>query len=380
MLGLSASVSQPTPLYIRIHLQYEVVTGRAWPKGNARVFASRMSQRRPTSFDIAALAGVSQPTVSRALSGNPSVSEETRKRVLAAARQLHYTVDKNASGLRRQHSRTLALLFFEDPTPDESLINPFYLAMLGPMTRACARAGFDLLISFQQLSGDWHVDYEDSRKADGIILLGYGDYTVARPRLEQLVRQGTHFVRWGAPVSGQVGNTIGSDNVQGGVLAARHLVERGRRRIAFLGGASDNSPEFRDRYRGFRQALTDAGMSFDEALRIDADPTEESGRQAVEELITKGLSFDAIFAASDLTAIGAMRALHVAGRTTPGDVAVVGFDNLAASRMAEPSLTTIAQDTRLAGETLVETLIATIAGQVAQDVLLPVQLIVRQSS
>jgi DNA-binding LacI/PurR family transcriptional regulator len=339
-----------------------------------------MSQRRPTSFDIAALAGVSQPTVSRALSGNPSVSEDTRKRVLAAARQLHYTVDKNASGLRRQQSRTLALLFFEDPTPDESLINPFYLAMLGPMTRACARAGFDLLISFQQLSGDWHVDYEDSRKADGIILLGYGDYTVARPRLEQLVGQGTHFVRWGAARSGQVGTTIGSDNVQGGLLAGRHLVERGRRRIAFLGGTSDNSPEFGDRYQGFRQALAEMGVEFDEALRIDADPTEESGRQAVATLLASGREFDAIFAASDLTALGAMRALHVAGLSTPGDVAVVGFDNLAASRLAEPALTTIAQDTRLAGETLVDTLIANITGEAADDLLLPVQLIVRESS
>ena len=98
-----------------------------------------MTQRRPTSFDIAALAGVSQPTVSRArCRGNPAVSAETRARVLAAAEQLHYKVDKNASGLRRQQSRTLALLFFEDPTPDETLINPFYLSMVGSMVRACA--------------------------------------------------------------------------------------------------------------------------------------------------------------------------------------------------------------------------------------------------
>ena len=98
-----------------------------------------MSTRRPTSFDIAALAGVSQPTVSRALSGNPSVSAETRRRVLEAARELNYTVDKNASGLRTRQSRTIALLFFEDPTPDDTLINPFYLSMVGAMTRACAQ-------------------------------------------------------------------------------------------------------------------------------------------------------------------------------------------------------------------------------------------------
>ena len=100
-----------------------------------------MMQRRPTSFDIAALAGVSQPTVSRALSGNPSVSEATRARVLAAAEQLNYKVDKNASGLRGRHSRTLALLFFEEWLPGGAQINPFYLSLLGPMVRRCAPWG-----------------------------------------------------------------------------------------------------------------------------------------------------------------------------------------------------------------------------------------------
>ena len=95
-------------------------------------------QRRPTSFDIAALAGVSQPTVSRALNNSPSVSAETRARVLAAAEQLNYKVDKNASGLRRSRSRTLALLF-EEASADGGLINPFYLSMLGSMVRRGAK-------------------------------------------------------------------------------------------------------------------------------------------------------------------------------------------------------------------------------------------------
>jgi DNA-binding LacI/PurR family transcriptional regulator len=126
-------------------------------------------------MDIAYLAGVSQPTVSRALRGSPMVSPETRRRIEEIAQQLNYKVDKNASNLRCQHSSTLALLLFQDPTADDSLINPFFHSMLGSITRACAQRGYDLLISFQQLSGNWHTDYEDSRKADGIVLLGYGD-------------------------------------------------------------------------------------------------------------------------------------------------------------------------------------------------------------
>lgn len=337
-----------------------------------------MTQRRPTSFDIAALAGVSQPTVSRALSGNAAVSEQTRAKVLAAAKELNYTVDRNASGLRKGQSRTIALLFFEDPTPDDTLINPFYLSMVGAITRACAAAGYDLLISFQQLSADWHVDYEDSRKADGIILLGYGNYLKATPRLEQLVRQGTHFVRWGAAREGQIGTTVGSDNEQGGYLAGRHLVERGRRKIAFIGTADDTSPEMLERFQGLARALSEDGL--EPVASIDASPTEDAGAEAASQLLASGKAFDAVFASSDLAAIGAMRYLKKQGLEIPGDIAIVGFDDIAAARLSDPSLTSISQDTKRAAETLVDTLLLTIEDGAPDSVLLPVELIVRRSS
>src|SRR6186713_1455587 len=232
---------------------------------------------KPTSFDIAFLAGVSQPTVSRALRGSPVVSLETRKRIEEIARQLNYRVDKNASNLRSQHSNTLALLLFEDPTPDDSLINPFFLAMLGSITRACAQRGYDLLVSFQQQSGNWHVDYEDSRKADGIILLGYGDFLQYRLRLEQLIRQGTHFVRWGAVMEGQPGLSVGCDNFHGGREATQHLLGLGRSKIAFLGSASGHYPEFLERYRGYSETLAAAGAMVSAALQVDAITMEQSG-------------------------------------------------------------------------------------------------------
>ena len=214
-----------------------------------------MTQRRPTSFDIAALAGVSQPTVSRALSGNPAVSEETRRRVLQAAEQLHYTVDKNASGLRRQRAKTLALLFFEEG-PETAVLNPFYLSLVGPMVRRCAAHGYDLLISIQQLSSDWHVDYEDSRKADGIILLGYGDYLKYRPKLEQLVDRGAHFVRWGTGGEGQLGMTVSSDNERGGFEATTHLLQQGRRKIA-----SNSTPRASSRSAAARPSASSGAAS-----------------------------------------------------------------------------------------------------------------------
>ena len=335
---------------------------------------------KPTSFDIAYHAGVSQATVSRALRGSPLVSAETRRRIQAIAKQLNYKVDKNASNLRRQHSVTLALLLFEDPTSDDSLINPFFLSMLGSITRACARQGYDLLISFQQLSDDWHADYQDSHKADGLILLGYGDYLVARSKLEGLVEQGTHFVRWGAVVEGQPGVSIGCDNNQGGRAITEHLLSLGRRDIAFIGDISPGCPEFSDRYRGYCTALREAGIAVDPELQVDAaDSTETVGQRAMRQLLARGPRIDAVFAASDLMAIGAMRALDEAGLKVPRDVAVVGFDDIPVAGLTNPPLTTVAQDTKRAGELLVETLIHQIRNEPTSSVMLPARVVVRRS-
>jgi DNA-binding LacI/PurR family transcriptional regulator len=336
-------------------------------------------QVKATSLDIAYQAGVSQSTVSRALRGSTTVSLETRKRIEAIARQLDYKVDKNASNLRCQHSNTLALLFFEDPTPDDSLINPFFLAMLGSITRACARRGYDLLTSFQQLSGNWHVDYEDSRKADGIILLGYGDYLAYRSRLETLVERGTHFVRWGAVQADQPGISVGSDNYQGGYDATAHLAGLGRRAIAFVGNVSGNSPEFCERYRGHAAALSRAGLPLRPALQADAISTELAGYRATSELLRRGAPFDAILAASDLIAMGAMHALSDHGVAVPDKVSIVGFDDIPAASLVNPALTTVMQDTRRAGEVLVDTLLRQVRNEPAENSVLPTRLIVRRS-
>jgi DNA-binding LacI/PurR family transcriptional regulator len=335
---------------------------------------------KATSFDIAYEAGVSQSTVSRALSGSSLVNLDTRRKIQAIAKQLNYKVDKNASCLRRQHSVTLALLLFEDPTPDDSLINPFFLSMLGSITRACARQGYDLLISFQQFSNDWHADYQDSHKADGLILLGYGDYLVARGKLQSLVEQKTHFVRWGAVVDGQPGISVGCDNASGGRAITEHLLALGRRRIAFVGRISEQCPEFLDRYRGYCAAHEAAGIRIDPALQLDApDSTEQIGHEAVARLLQSGVEIDAVFAASDLLAIGATNALIEAGKRVPEQVSVVGFDDIPMASYTSIPLTTVQQDTRQAGEILVERLLQQIRGEPAESIMLPAKVIVRRS-
>jgi DNA-binding LacI/PurR family transcriptional regulator len=200
-----------------------------------------------------------------------------------------------------------------------------------------------------------------------------------RVRLERLTEQGTHFVRWGAVQPGQPGLSIGSDNDQGGYAAARHLIRLGRRRLAFLGGASRGCPEFLDRYRGFVRALSEANIEANPALQADAITTEEAGYDAASELLRRELKFDAIVGASDLIALGAMRALQERHIEVPAAVSVVGFDDIPAAAVANPPLTTIAQNTRLAGEVLVDTLLRQIKGERAEARILPARLVVRRS-
>jgi len=335
---------------------------------------------KATSFDIAYQAGVSQSTVSRALRGSTLVSLDTRRKIQAIAKQLNYKVDKNASNLRRQHSVTLALLLFEDPTSDDSLINPFFLSMLGSITRACGLQGYDLLVSFQQQSDDWHSDFQDSHKADGLILLGYGDYLVARSKLRKLEEQGTHFVRWGAVVEGQPGLSVGCDNLQGGRAVTEHLLNLGRKRIGFIGNITDRFPEFRDRYDGHVEALTAARIARDPALQVDAvDSTEQVGFRAMQELLASQVELDAVFAASDLLAIGAMQALAAAGLRVPENVSVVGFDDLPIASYTAPALTTVTQNAKLAGEILVDRLLKQIRGEPAESAMLSAEVVIRRS-
>ncbi|KZN45315.1 LacI family DNA-binding transcriptional regulator [Pseudoalteromonas luteoviolacea] len=335
---------------------------------------------KATSFDIAHFAGVSQSTVSRALRNSPLVNEETRRKVWEVAKKLNYKVDKNASNLRTQQSATLAILLFEDPTGDESQINPFFLNMLGSITRACAKEGYDLLVSFQSISQDWRAEYEDSHRADGIILLGYGDYMDYQSRLQNLLSQNTKFVCWGANVEGRPDLTVSCDNYGGGQLAAQHFIEKGRKNCVFIGDASEHSPEFLTRFKGFQETLERHGISCGERHIANAISTEDSGYHATHSLLANNIKFDSLFAASDLIAIGAIKALKEAGLRIPEDVNVIGFDNIAASNYITPSLTTVQQNTTLAGQMLVTNLLSLIRGEDITDTLLPPKLILRQST
>ena len=337
-----------------------------------------MKTPKLTSLEIAQLAQVSQATVSRALRDSPLVRPETRARIQEIARELHYRTDRSAAGLRTRRSRTLALLLFEE-SPDEAQINPFFLSMIGHIARAAARCSFDLLMSFQQLSEDWHTDYELSNRADGMILLGYGDYLKYAERLQHLADTESHYVIWGPVVEGLPGHSVCCDNARGARLATEHLLGLGRRRIAFVGAATAGSPEFQLRHRGFVDVLQEAGLGPLPQLQAEAQSLEAEGYRSGIALLESGVEFDAVFAASDLIAMGVIHALQDRGRQVPQDVAVVGFDDIVSAADFNPPLTTVRQDTRRAAELLVENLIRLIDGRAVESTLIAPELVVRAS-
>ncbi len=337
------------------------------------------SMKKTTSLDIAHLASVSQSTVSRALRNSPLVNEETRKRVQEIARELNYKVDVNARNLRSMKTNTIALLLCEDPGSGDAAINPFFLSMLGSIAHAVARRGYDLLVSFQQLSEDWQADYEHANRADGIIFLGYGNYTTYLDKIKALEQDEAHFITWGPVVEGQPGLFLGCDNRSGGYRVTERLISLGHRKIGFIGDVSDSCPEFRDRFAGYSQALSEADLPTDLRLQIGGESAERDGFGAVEQLLQSKCRFDALVCASDLLAIGAISALKHAGMRVPSDIAVVGFDDIPTAAHMTPALTTVRQDTIAAGEALVDNLIKLINGEPATSDLMPAELVIRES-
>ena len=196
--------------------------------------------------------------------------------------------------------------------------------------------------------------------------------------MSKLEEQGTHFVRWGAHDEDHPGVSIGCDNFQGGFDITQHLLSLGHQRFAFVGGADGSAPEFMARYLGHKEALKQANLQ-QYSQQIDAISTEDSGYVATQQLLDKNLELDAIVCASDLIAIGVLRALRDRKIAIPKQIAVVGYDNIQVASFANPSLTTVEQNTKLAGEILVDSLLKLICGEKVEHYLMPVDVVVRQS-
>lgn len=338
------------------------------------------SRRRPTSFDVAERAGVSQPTVSRALSGSPAIAEATRRKVVAAAEALGYFVDERAARLRRGSTGTLAVVVICREGDSASSINPFAYALLGSVCVAASERGFETLVSFQAREADFFGHYQEQGRADGLVVIGTTTNAPAWDYFRALDGEGRRAAYWGSPFDEL--DWVRSDNRAAGRLAVEHLLGAGYRRPCFLGALNTPQVQFTERYEGYAEAMRAAGLEPCLAPTVNAATREEEGRRAARRLIKRGPieqgDIDAVFAACDAMALGALEAFAAADIEVPQAVGVLGFDDLVAGRFSRPPLTTIAPDPAEAGAALVEAVLDEEGSKARRRV--PVKLVRRAST
>lgn len=343
---------------------------------NSTSEVSSAEQRRLQMADIARLAGVSTSTVSRALNRSPLVNAETRVRIEELARSLNYSINIAAQNLRLKQNRTVAVVVPYDSATRQHLSDPFFLSILGSLADALTDRGFDMLLSRVDAEDlDAAAQSYDTGRAIGVILIGQWRH---HDQLNLMAARRVPIVVWGAQLPQQLYVTVGSDNVTGGFLATEHLIQSGRRRIAFFGDVQ--LPEVAHRYEGYCKALQQFGIAIDAQLVVPASFIEQGGRDAVEQLLLRKASFDGLFACSDLLAMTAINTLREKQLRIPEDVAVVGYDDIELARYFHPPLTTIRQPIVAAGEALVDALLMLADQQSAAPRLLPTQLMCRATS
>ena len=331
---------------------------------------------RVTSIDVAERAGVSQSTVSRALSGSETITEATRRRVEQAAADLGYHVNMRAAGLRKGETGTIAIVVIGREGQGPAAINPFYYSLLGSTCAAAAERGYEALVSFQAKPEELFGHYVGRRQADGVVILGTATNGAAWDYFREVAQTSPAIAFWGSPFDDAV--WVRSDNLDGGRLAAERLIEGGARHLVFVGDPNSSQRQFRERHEGFTTAVTRAGLEMRDPVIGKGDERVVQGRNAVVQLCEAQHRFDGLFFACDAMALGALEELAARDIAVPGDVGVIGFDGLGSGEFSNPPLTTVEPDFAEAGRLLVETALAGEGQQAERRV--PVRLVERASA
>lgn len=333
-----------------------------------------MRKKYVTIRDIAERAGVSINTVSRALNNKPDISEETRRKILKIAQELGYVKNATASSLRSKQTNIVGVIIADSA-------NPFYAEVLKGIEAASRKHGYQIMLMNTERV------YENEEKAIEVLLQRRVDGLLITPvqdrsdDIKALIERKVPFVIVGRHFEELEVDEIHSDEVKGGYLATRHLIERGRKNILVITGYLFKSAAYM-RLEGYKKALKEYGIPFREELIIEPDIDIESGYQAMREAIEKGLEFDAVFCYNDLLAFGAMKALKERGYRIPEDVAVVGYDDIVYSSFVCPSLTTVRIKKFEMGYEAFRMLLQRLKGRrkKRKRVILDVELVVRESS
>lgn len=320
---------------------------------------------------VAREAGVSPSTVSRVINGTARVRPDKERAVYEAIRRLGYRPNLIAQGLARGKSMSVGVI-------TQDVASPYYGEVIKGIEQGLGGSPYYAIF----VSGHWRPDAErdafkvlSGRKIDALIVMG-GLLPDA-----QLLEMATRLpmVVIGRVVLGLEENCLHADQVQGAYEATRHLIELGHRRIAHIAGPLYQQ-DARDRLEGYRQALSDAGLSFDPRLVIEGDYHEPSGLMAVEALLSRGVLFTAIFSSNDQMAYGARLALYRRGIQVPGEISLVGFDDLPSSSYTTPPLTTVAQPALEFGREAARAILAKLEGRAYTLPPLANKLIIREST
>ncbi|MEO3783048.1 LacI family DNA-binding transcriptional regulator [Actinocorallia sp. B10E7] len=331
-----------------------------------------MTEQRPTLEAVAARAGVGRGTVSRVINGSPKVSEKAREAVQKAIKELGYVPNPAARTLVTRRTDTVALVVSE--SEERVWGEPFFAGIIRGISSGLSETGLQLLLAMAQTPADHErlERYLTGRHVDGALLLSlHGDDPLPR-RLEE---RGLPTVMAGSSPGRTPVAYVDADNRGGARQAVQHLVDRGRRRIAAIAGPQDMQVGL-DRLAGYRE------LNPGPDLVAQGDFSEGSGAEAMRELLERDPEIDAVYAASDPMAIGAMHVLRASGRSIPGDVAVVGFDDSKMARHTEPPLTSVHQPVEEMGRAMAELLVARIQGRDLDSlaIILETHLVVRESS
>ncbi|MFT4587423.1 MAG: LacI family transcriptional regulator [Candidatus Binatia bacterium] len=326
--------------------------------------------------DIAERAGVSVMTVSKVMRDARDISAPTKAKVRALATEMGYMPDSNARGLRNKSVRIFGLLI-------SSTTNPIFARMLVAIEQRVSELGFELMLGLTMNS----VEREEqcirrflSRRIDGLFIRPVYRMEPSAPVYNDLVRLKVATVLLGqaAPFCKDF-HSVAIDDIEASQKATRHLLELGHRRIAFLAG-SQFSPEAQERFEGYRRALQEANVAFDERLVFQAGNTIEEGRAAALEILNELPGFTALQGANDLVAIGAAGVLLDQGLKIPTDVSVVGFGNVLTAEHFRVPLTTVRQPKFRMGVAAVESMQTLLAGDTPEPRRLPAEIVIRAST
>jgi LacI family transcriptional regulator len=335
---------------------------------------------RSTIYEVARRSGVSTATVSRVMDNSTGFSAATRDRVLEAARELGWVPSGSARGLAKRRAGIVGVLFpdFSGAGEAEQESALYVDQVIRGAERAATAAGDAVLIAATRGAAGRDLAFSVASKVDGLVILAR---SLSDPDLASVAHTLPVVLLASRPETGAGYDWVGADNRGGARAMVEHLVsEHGCRNLTFIGGPT-LSPDSMERFAGYRSALRAHGLTAPRSPQLIGGFTEAGGARAVRELLGHGELPDAIVCGNDEMALGAVAVLKAAKVKVPADVAVTGFDDIAATRHVMPPLTTVRQPIQSLGERAVRAVLARVADRRSerQEVVLPTELVIRRS-